>query len=385
MDFSDTEIAFKSKTNAQLIKARWLFRTFNWPWLVRNGPAFATKALKLNLPVKWAVKSTIFEHFCGGEDIYECRKTIENLSKFKVKSILDYSVEGEKNENGFDYTCSEIQRTILEAKGNSNIPFSVFKTTGIAPFELLAKSDAGDAMSETEEAYLKMAKERFQRICLTAYENQVRLFVDAEESWIQKTIDCWTEEMMALYNKDTAIIYNTVQMYRHDRVDYIKSLYEKSKQENFFIGLKIVRGAYMEKERERALQMAYPSPIQPNKEASDKDYDDAVFYCLDKPTVFICAGTHNETSCRKLAGWMDERGITKNDPRFYFSQLLGMSDNLSFNLAAAGYNVAKYVPYGPIISVLPYLGRRAQENSSIKGQTGRELSLIEKELKRRNA
>jgi proline dehydrogenase len=227
------------------------------------------------------------------------------------------------------------------------------------------------------------AYERFTTICSTAAASNVKIFVDAEESWIQDTIDAWSEAMIFEHNKDTAIIYNTIQMYRHDRVAYLKNLVDSTESKNIYCGLKIVRGAYMEKERERALKMNYQSPIQPDKESSDKDYNDGIHYCLDHERVFVCAGTHNENSSLKLTQWMAERKVPNNSPRFYFAQLLGMSDHLSFNLAASGYNVAKYVPYGPIPAVLPYLSRRAQENSSVKGQVGRELGLIKQELQRR--
>ncbi len=402
LNFSDTEIAFRNKSNNSLKKASWLFKSFNYPFIVQKGPALASWALKWHFPfVKSLVKYTIFSQFCGGETIEECNSAVVELDKANVKSILDYSVEGEENEENFDATRDEILRTIDAAKKNKAIAFSVFKTTGIARHALLEKVNAtylnalkenkflkaevlSDILTPDEYQELLRTIGRFNSICDAAAKSNVRLFVDAEDSWFQDTIDAWTEAMMLQHNKETAIIYNTIQMYRHDRVIYTRRLIALAEQNNFYVGFKIVRGAYMEKERKRALDMNYHDPIQPNKESSDKDYNEALRFCTGNERVFICAGTHNEQSSLMLTQWMEEKNIPHNSLRFYFAQLLGMSDNLSFNLAASGYNVAKYVPYGPVQAVLPYLGRRAQENSSVKGQAGRELSLIKQELKRRN-
>lgn len=401
LNFSDTEIAFKNKSNGSLNKATWLFKSFNYPVIVQKGPLLAAWALKWHLPfVRAIVKNTIFSQFCGGENIEECMQVVHDLDAANVKSILDYSVEGEENEENFDATFAEIKRTIEAAKSNESIAFSVFKTTGIARFALLEKVNSTYLKALQEKRFLSInelqpllttaefteiqkAYQRFSSICATAANAHVKIFIDAEESWIQDTLDAWTEAMMLEFNKETTLIYNTIQMYRHDRVNYTKRLVNIAEANQFKIGLKIVRGAYMEKERERALLMNYPSPIQPDKESSDKDFNDALYFCLTHDRISICAGTHNEESCLKLTQWMEEKKIAHNDPRFFFAQLLGMSDNLSFNLAASGYNVAKYVPYGPVRSVLPYLSRRAQENSSVKGQVGRELALIKQELKRR--
>jgi proline dehydrogenase len=404
LDFSDTGIAFKNKTDNELKKAIWLFKSFNYPFLVQQGPLLAAWAIRWHIPmVRRIIRNTIFSQFCGGENIEECEATIQSLSKGNVKSILDYSVEGAETEQSFDATRDEILRTIAAAKNHpGQIAFSVFKCTGIARFALLEKINPAcsvllregrpfeprllkEDLNAQEFSEMGKAYQRFAAICGMAVASGVRLLVDAEETWIQDTIDLWTEQMMREHNKSTAYIYCTTQMYRHDRVFYLKRLADLAMKEGFLAGVKIVRGAYMEKERARAAEKNYASPIQPDKESADRDFDDAVYFCLTSPRMFICVGTHNEQSCLKLTRWMEEKNIAHNDQRIWFSQLLGMSDNLSFNLAASGYNVAKYVPYGPVLAVLPYLSRRAMENSSVKGQVGRELALIHKELKRRHA
>lgn len=377
--FDNTEIAFRSRSNGDLRKAELLFRTFNFPWLVKNGPAMAAKAVDFGF--KGLIKGTIFSHFCGGETIAECKPTIARLWKHKVGTILDYSVEGEEQEHVFEETCAEIIRTIREASGNEAIPFSVFKTTGIARFGLLEKVQQQATLSAAEQEEWDKVRERFTRICQAAADMQVRLFVDAEETWIQEPIDRLAEEMMRRFNTERAIVYNTLQMYRHDRLAYLQRMLAET---GFYQGYKLVRGAYMEKERQRAAEYNYPDPIQPDKAASDRDYDAALEYCVDHiDRVSICAGTHNEQSSLRLVRLLREAGIRPDDERIYFSQLLGMSDHISFNLSNAGYRVAKYVPYGPVKAVLPYLGRRAQENSGMAGQMGRELRLIRQEIQRR--
>ncbi len=401
LNFSDTEIAFKNKSNSSLTKATWLFKSFNYPFIVEKGPLIAVWALKWHLPfMRRLVRNTIFSQFCGGETVDESMKVVKELSTANIKSILDYSVEGEENEANFDATRNEILRTIAAAKTNKSIAFSVFKSTGIARIALLEKvdevyrkalnekkflplSELREVLTTDEFAEIERTYKRFTDLCDTAAAAQVRLFVDAEETWIQNTLDAWTEAMMLKHNKESAVIYNTIQMYRHDRITYTKRLLEIAQENSFYIGLKIVRGAYMEKERERAIAMNYPSPIHIDKESCDKDYDNVVHFCVLSDRISICAGTHNEESSLKLTQWMKEQNCTPSNARFFFAQLLGMSDNLSFNLAASGYEVAKYVPYGPVLSVLPYLARRAQENSSVKGQVGRELGLIKQEQQRR--
>lgn len=383
--FNNTEIAFKYKSTAALKNARFLFQLFNFPWFVTNGPALASWSMGKGLPVKGLIKKFGFNHFCGGETMQECDGMAATLQKYGVGSILDYSVEGEENSAVFDQNAEMIIQTIKKAQNNPTYPFAVFKTTGIALFAVLEKSDAGTELSDYEQAELNQAKARFDKICRSAAEHQVRLFVDAEESWIQETIDRWTEEMMEKYNQKTAIVFNTLQMYRHDRLAYLERQIAKAREKGYFAGFKLVRGAYMEKERERAQEKGYPSPIQPDKAASDRDYNEAVKLCVAHADITsLCAGTHNEESSQLLADLMEQAGIQNNDQRFWFAQLFGMSDHISFNLASLGYNVAKYLPYGPVKSVLPYLSRRAQENTSVKGQMGRELKLIQQELKRRS-
>lgn len=384
LSFDNTEIAFRGKTNADLNQAYWLFRVINNNFLTKIGQPITKFALYIGLPVKGLIKSTIFRQFCGGESIEECEKTIHQLDSGGVGSILDYSVEGEDDEKVFDATCEEIMRTIKRADGDERIPFTVFKSTGLARFSLLEKIDAKQTLDSEEQAEFERIRYRIDRICGLAYDLNVRIMIDAEESWIQDTIDSIALEMMRRYNKENTIVFNTYQLYRNDKLASLKADHKLALKENFFFGAKLVRGAYMEKERERAEEFNYPSPIHTDKESSDRDYDDALKFCLEhvENTSFV-AGTHNERSCRHLADLLDKNNIAHNHEHVFFSQLLGMSDNLSFNLAAAGYNVVKYVPYGPVKAVMPYLFRRAEENTSVAGQMGRELRLINAEKKRR--
>lgn len=384
IDFSNTEIAFAHKSNAEMRQAYWLFKLMNNTKLVNFGTPFLTAALKLHLPIKWAIKGTIFKQFCGGENIEQCTITIKELGKSHVGAILDYSVEGEKNEKAFDATCEETIATIRKAAAQPNIPFSVFKVTGLAPFALLEKKQAGTTFTAEENAAWDKVYDRVNRICAMAAEMQVRIFFDGEETWIQDTIDTLCYEMMDKYNKLMPIVFNTYQIYRWEAILNLKAAVNIAKEKGYYFGAKLVRGAYMEKERARAEAMGYKDPIQPNKQSTDADYDAAMLFCLDHlQFVSFCAGTHNENSSKLLANEMISRGIDKSDERIYFSQLLGMSDNISFTLAKLGFNVAKYVPYGPVASVMPYLVRRARENTSIAGQSSREFNLIEKEMERR--
>lgn len=384
LSFEDTEIAFRNKTNADLNRAYWLFRVININLIAKIGPPLTRFAFTIGLPIKELIKSTIFRHFCGGENIEECRKTIDQLDAGGVGSILDYSVEGEDEEDTFESTCEEIIKTIRHADGDERIPFTVFKCTGLARFALLEKIDAKQPLNAAEQEEFERIKNRIDRICRCAYDLNVRVMIDAEESWIQDTIDALALEMMRRYNQENAIVFNTYQLYRNDKLAALKSDHQKAYKENFFLGAKLVRGAYMEKERERAEEFNYPSPIHPDKASTDKAYDDGIRFCLEQiSTISFIAGTHNENSCRLLAEWMDHADIAHQDEHVYFSQLLGMSDHLSFNLAASGYNVAKYVPYGPVKAVMPYLFRRAAENTSVAGQMSRELRLITLEKKRR--
>ena len=386
LSFENTEIAFGRYSNADLKRAKWLFGMFNYRFIVNYAPPVTSIALKIVLPIKGLVRRTIFNHFCGGETINDCDRTVGVLHENNIGAILDYSVEGHQNVKEFDANAREIVKTIEKAATGGAYPFAVFKPTGIGRFSIYEKVSAKIALtSEETEMYYAM-KDRFNMVCKRAHELGVPLFVDAEESWIQDAIDDLVEEMMVLYNADKSLIFNTVQLYRKGRVAYISQLYEKARVQGFKVGLKLVRGAYMEKERERAEKYGYPSPIQDNKKECDADFDAAVKLCFEQRDITkLCMGTHNENSSMLLANMIDEAGLERNDDRFWFAQLYGMSDHISFNLAHAGFNVAKYLPYGPVAAVLPYLSRRASENSSVAGQAGREISLIRTELARRKS
>ncbi len=384
LNFSNTEVAFKSKTNSDLRNSYLLFKAIGLNWLVKIGPALINFTFLFYLPVKGLIKATVFKQFCGGESIEECEKTISNLHEYGIGTILDYSVEGKEKELDFERTKNEILTTIIKAKNNPKIPFCVFKVTGLARFDLLNKINEGKILSDDENAEYLKVRSRIESICKAAYESNVRIFIDAEESWIQNCIDDLADEMMQKFNKELAIVFNTIQLYRHDRLNFLYESYEKATQNSYFLGLKIVRGAYMEKERERAKNLNYTDPIHKNKNNCDIDFNKALSFCVDHiDKISICCGTHNEESSLILANLMHEKNISNDDSHIYFSQLFGMSDNLSYNLSSATYNVAKYLPYGPVKSVLPYLFRRAAENTSVKGQASRELSLIMNELGRR--
>lgn len=385
ISFDDTEVAFRGKSKRELKRAFWLFKLVASSFLVKFGKAFTAFALKCRLPIRGIIKKTIFKQFCGGENIKESLITAKKLEERNVKTILDYSIEGKTEEEDFEATVNEFIATIIEGKNNKAIPFAVFKATGISTFRILERANPGlDELSDEDFDYYQCVESRIERICQAAHDNKVPVFIDAEESWIQDTIDRIAVKMSQKYNKSEAIVYNTLQMYRHDRLAYAKEIINQAKNEGWVAGFKVVRGAYMEKERARAERLSYPSPIQSTKADTDKDYDACIELCLDNlDCVSICAGTHNELSSAKLAAAIEERGLELNDKRIYFAQLLGMSDHISFNLADRGYMVAKYVPYGPVKEVLPYLIRRAEENTSVAGQTSRELGLIKKEIARR--
>lgn len=377
-------MAFRHASNADLTRAYWLFKAINSNFLVKIGPPLTNFAIKIGLPVQGLIKKTIFKQFCGGENIRECEKTIQTLAGGGVGTILDYSVEGEDNEQAFDATRDEILRTIRRAGKEASIPLTVFKVTGVGRFGLLQKMDERLPLTDIETAEWLRLVNRVLAICEKAYELGVPVMIDAEESWIQYTIDELALNMMRRFNQQKAIVYNTYQLYRRDKLDMLKYDAGIASNEGFILGAKLVRGAYMEKERDRAEELGYPSPIQDNKTATDRDFNLALAFCIDNLShIAFVAGTHNEESCLKLTELMAKKEISETDGHVYFAQLLGMSDNLSFNLANAGYNVAKYVPYGPIKAVLPYLFRRAQENTAIAGQMSRELALIVKEKKRR--
>lgn len=385
LDFTNTEVAFKSKSNRDLKRAHLLFKVIASPVIVKFGKWATHVALTLRLPIQGLIKATIFKQFCGGETVHECEGRIKDLGEFGVGTILDYSVEGKVSDEDFETTTKIIISTIEMAKESNTIPFAVFKVTGIGRFDLLEHASENEApKSERIQTEISSVKQRFVRICEAAALHGVRLFIDAEETWIQPVLDEWAYEMMLKFNKERAIIYNTVQMYRHDRLAFLKEQNEIASKDKIIYGVKLVRGAYMEKERERAQKLGYPSPIQADKAATDRDYNEALAFMVENQSQFaLCAGSHNEESSLLLAKLMEEKAIERNSEKYFFAQLLGMSDHISFNLANEGYNVAKYVPFGPVREVLPYLLRRADENTSVAGQTGRELSLIQAERQRR--
>jgi proline dehydrogenase len=384
LTFNNTKIAFSNKTDYELKKAFWLFKTIESPKIVSLGSKLLNLALNIHFPVKWIIKPTVFTHFCGGETIAECDSTIIKLGKSGIGTILDYSAEGIENETDFDNVTEELLEVIKKSINNQDIPFAVFKVTGIARFEILEKLNSNESLSNTEQLEYERVLTRIDKICYAAFQNNIPVFIDAEETWIQNTIDGIAENMIRKYNTKKAIVYNTLQLYRHDRISYLENMISEARKHNYHIGIKIVRGAYMEKERERAQKLNYPSPIQKDKESTDKDYDKALKISFDNmDVVSVCAGSHNEKSNMYLTELIKNNNLNLKDKRFYFAQLLGMSDHISYNLSNEGFNVAKYVPYGPVNSVMPYLLRRAQENTSVAGQTGRELMLITNELKRR--
>lgn len=384
VSFDNTEIAFQYRSNQDLKKAQFLFSTMASPNAASLGMSLAKWIVKWNLPFKQVIKNTIYSQFCGGETLEEIALTTEKLEPYGIGFCLDYGVEGANGEAAFDEAVQAFEETILFAAGKKNIPFIPIKVTGFADSELLEKISAGDTLSEQETQAWKRVYERIHKICERAVAHHLHILVDAEESWLQQAVDDLTDDMMAVFNKEKVYIFNTYQLYRHDRLAFIRQSLEKAKANQYLLGVKIVRGAYMEKERARALEKGYLSPIQPDKEATDRDYNLAIGFCFDNlESLSLFMGTHNEYSSLKGVEEMNTKGLEPADPRVSFSQLYGMSDNITFNLAAAGYNASKYLPYGPLRDVIPYLMRRAQENTSVAGQTGRELFLINKEIKRR--
>ena len=396
ISFDNTEIAFRSKNKQDLQRAYLLFKIIGTPSIVKIGKILTPLALQLRLPIKGLIKKTIFKQFCGGETIQECDTAISSLDAFGIGTILDYSVEGKTKDEDFEQTTQVIIQTIEKSATDARIPFAVFKVTGIGAHHLLElvsqqirdtrKNVDFRPFTTQENEQIQAIIERIDRICAAAAQYQTRVFIDAEETWIQTAIDQWTFDMMRKYNTSRCIVYNTIQMYRHDRLAYLKAEFERAKIAGIQYGVKLVRGAYMEKERARALELGYPSPIQSNKASTDQDYDAALDFLVANKAIFsVCAGTHNEKSSMYLATLLHQEQIDPKDPKFYFAQLLGMSDHISYNLSDAGYQVAKYVPFGPVHEVLPYLLRRADENTSVAGQTSRELGLIIKEKARRKA
>ncbi|RYJ44885.1 proline dehydrogenase family protein [Flavobacterium beibuense] len=382
--FNNTAVAFSLKSDTELDRAYFLFKMIASQPLVRIGTAVTNFALKVHLPVEGLIRATVFDHFCGGTTEEDCLPVVDKMFTKGVTSVLDYSVEAKEEELEFDKALEKTLKTIVFAKERAAIPFAVFKPTGFGRFELYEKLGEGKTFTVEEAAEWNRVIERFEKVCKTAHEMDVALLIDAEESWMQDAADDLVADMMRKYNKEKAIVYNTLQMYRWDRLDYLKKLHSQAQEEGFHIGMKVVRGAYMEKENKRAEEKGYKSPICISKTATDENYDAAIVYMVDHiDKMAIFAGTHNEESSYRLMQLMEKKGITKADRKVFFGQLYGMSDNISFNLAENGYNVTKYLPFGPVRDVMPYLIRRAEENTSVAGQTTRELNLISAERKRR--
>ncbi len=384
LSFDNTEVAFAGQSKLELLKSFWLFRVMNSHTMVDVGAHFTRIAFQIGLPVKTLVKRTIFQHFCGGETLEETGPVIERLAKSDVSTILDYGVESKESEEEFEHNVLEQLRAITFANGNAHVPYVSCKITGYASFDLLEKLHARQSLSVEETVAFERLKIRLNRISEAAAGSDVALYIDAEESWIQDPIDDLVEGLMARFNREKPVIFNTAQLYRHDRLAYIRAAYDRAIRGGYVLGLKLVRGAYMERERERARQMGYPSPIQPDKATCDRDFDLALAFCLEHyRDIAFCVATHNETSCMLVARTALDKGLDPHNPHIHFAQLFGMSDHISFNLARAGFNASKYMPYGPVRDVIPYLIRRAEENSSVAGQMSRELSLIRTEMKRR--
>ncbi|MFA6127560.1 MAG: proline dehydrogenase family protein [Bacteroidales bacterium] len=384
IQFDNLEVAFRYKSDRELKFAYWLFRMVGNPAIVKLGKIITNLAIKLHLPISWLIKPTIYRHFCGGETIDECMKVSRNMDKYGVKCILDYSVEGGENPDAIKAALAETLRTIENARINRNVPFTVFKPTAFTMEHILEMGSLGTLISPDDLDEAEKFRQRVETLCQAAYNADVPIMVDAEDVKFQPLIDEVVTHMMEKFNKKRAIVYNTLQMYRKDRLDFLKESYQKAIEGDYYLGIKFVRGAYMERERARALKYAYPSPINPDKPTTDRMYDDGLRFTIDHlDRISVFNGTHNEDSNRLLTGLMEQKGLAKNEPRIWFSQLFGMSDHVSFNLAAAGYNVAKYLPYGPVRHVLPYLIRRAEENTAVAGQSGRELLMARKEYKRR--
>jgi proline dehydrogenase len=385
LDLNNTQIAFAYKTNRELVYDYEIFRLINQAWLVKTGTRIASRLLRMGIkaPLSIAMKPTVYAVFCGGDTLNASAKKINKLHEYGVKSILDFGVEGKESEKDFERTCSAIREAIFFARNNNAVDIVCSKFSGLIPFTILEKLHAGLPLSNKEQDVYERSKEKIYHLAKTAFEHGVSLFVDAEESWIQRPLDDLTLDLMSKYNKEKPIIYNTVQLYRKDRLDFFQKAVEHARQAGFIYAAKLVRGAYLEKEAQRADRMNYENPIQDSKADTDRDYNAAVAFAIDHiEQVAVCVATHNEESTMLAARQMAAGGLPKNHPHIHFSQLLGMSDNISFNLAKEGYNASKYMPYGPVKDVIPYLIRRAQENTPA-GQMGRELKLLKMEIERR--
>jgi proline dehydrogenase len=382
--FQNTQVAFALKSNAELNRAYFLFKLIANNALVKVGTAATQVALKLHLPVEGLIRATVFDHFCGGVSEQDCLPVVDKMYTKQVYSVLDYSVEGKEDEAHFDDALAMTLKIISFAKTRKALPFAVFKPTGFGRIDLYEKVGAKQALTPAEQAEWNRIEARFDQVCQAAHEANVLVLIDAEESWMQDAADALVAQMMEKYNTQKAVVFNTLQLYRWDRLDYLKQLHQTAKEKGFHIGMKLVRGAYMEKENLRAQQLNYPTPICASKEATDQNYNAAVQYMIDHiDTMAIFAGTHNEESSYLVMDLVTEKNISPTDARVWFGQLYGMSDNISYNLGAAGFNVAKYLPFGPVREVMPYLIRRAEENTSVAGQTNRELLLIQSERQRR--
>lgn len=382
--FNNTETAFALKSDSDLERAYFLFRMIKSEPLVKMGTAVTKFALKSSLPVEGLIRSTVFDHFCGGVNEQDCMPIIERMYDKNVCSVLDYSVEGKEEEKQFDHALEKSLAIIDFIQNKNAIPFAVFKPTGFGRLELYRKVSEGERLSAQEQTEWDRVVERYEVIAKACYDKEISLLVDAEESWMQKAADDLVESLMEKYNAQRAVVFGTLQLYRHDRMDYLKALHERAKKKGFKIGMKLVRGAYMEKERERAQKMNYTDPICSDKKATDDNYNAVLRYMFDNlEDMAIFNGTHNEESSYLMKELIENSDYSKTDPRLWFGQLYGMSDHISFNLAKEGFNVAKYLPFGPVKDVMPYLIRRAEENTSVAGQTNRELDLITKEKKRR--
>ena len=386
INFDNLETAFSDKSDADLNRAYFLFKSMSNRFVSKTLTRLVQFSLKLHLPIKFIIKATVYKHFCGGETIQESQTTIDKLWQSRIGTILDFSAEGKESANDFNRALKQTLASIKKAAASDNIPFSVFKPTGLCKFSILEKINNNNPLSADEEIEKKEYKARVDAICKLAFDKNVAVLIDAEESWIQDAIDSIAEDMMVKYNKKKPLIYNTIQLYRKDRIAYFNALLKHAKNK-YFIGIKLVRGAYHEQEIARAKAKNYPLPVHTVKTNTDTDYNSALELCIKNiKRVAVCAGTHNEKSAQLLADLIEKHNLNKNDERIYFSQLLGMSDHISYNLSVAGYNVSKYVPYGPVRDVLPYLIRRAKENTSIAGQMGRELSnIIAEKQRRKNA
>lgn len=382
--FENTQVAFQLKSDSELERAYFLFKMIANEPLVKIGTAVTKFALNVHLPVEGLIRSTVFDHFCGGVNEQDCMPVVDKLYQAGVYSVLDYSVEGKEEEQQFDATTKKILELTQFAKEKPAMPFSVFKPTGLGRFEIWQKKSEGVTLSSEEKKEWENIVKRYDTICRAAYDADIMLLIDAEESWMQDAADDLCEQMMEKYNTKRAVVFNTLQCYRWDRIDYLKEAHTKAKEKGYKLGYKIVRGAYMEKENERAEEKGYPTPICKNKETTDVNFNAIMQYIFDNLNdITLFVGTHNEKSSYLAIDFMEENKLNRNDPRVWFGQLYGMSDHISFNMAKEGYNVAKYIPFGPVKDVMPYLIRRAEENTSVAGQTSRELSLLKKEKKRR--